>query len=109
MDMRSAPLAICLLATACAAAPPPPAAGPLDPFHLTSLKDYGAYRVSSNSPDPEDNDDSARPIAGETIVLADLDGPGVVSHLWVTVADNEYGWPRLLRLRVYYDGSPTPS
>ncbi len=27
----------------------------------------------------------------------------------MTIADNEYGWPRLLRLRVYYDGSETPS
>ncbi len=27
----------------------------------------------------------------------------------MTVAANEYGWPRLLRLRVYYDGSPIPS
>jgi len=25
------------------------------------------------------------------------------------VAASEYGWPRLLRLRVYYDGSPVPS
>src|SRR5206468_3485913 len=33
----------------------------------------------------------------------------VVSHIWLTVAANEYGWPRLLRLRVYYDHSPTPS
>jgi hypothetical protein len=33
----------------------------------------------------------------------------VVTHLWVTVAANEYGWPRLLRLRVYYDGSDVPS
>ncbi|HEY1433936.1 MAG TPA: DUF2961 domain-containing protein, partial [Thermoanaerobaculia bacterium] len=39
----------------------------------------------------------------------DLTGPGVVTHIWVTIADNEYGWPRLLRLRVYYDGSTTPS
>ena len=32
-----------------------------------------------------------------------------MTHIWVTIADNEYGWPRLLRLRVYYDGSATPS
>jgi len=25
------------------------------------------------------------------------------------VAANEYGWPRLLRLRVYYDDSPVAS
>jgi hypothetical protein len=27
----------------------------------------------------------------------------------LTVAENEYGWPRLLRLRVYYDGKKTAS
>jgi hypothetical protein len=43
------------------------------------------------------------------IVLADLKGPGIVNHIWVTIADNEYAWPRLLRVRVYYDGQKTPS
>jgi len=80
-----------------------------DPFHLTEPKDFTARRSSSNNPDWNSNDDSKRPIPGETIVLADLTGPGVVNHLWMTIADNEYGWPRLLRLRVYYDGSETPS
>jgi D-arabinan exo alpha-(1,3)/(1,5)-arabinofuranosidase (non-reducing end) len=55
------------------------------------------------------NDDSKRIMPGETLDLADLTGPGVVTHIWVTVADNEYAWPRLLRLRVYYDGHKTPS
>ncbi len=80
-----------------------------DPYGLTRPKDFTAMRASSNNPDWESNDDSARPIPGETTVLADLAGPGVVTHIWLTIADNEYGWPRLLRLRVYYDGSPTPS
>jgi hypothetical protein len=80
-----------------------------DPFGLTRLQDFGAYRSSSNNPDLDSNDDSKRPIPGETVVLADLPGPGVVTHIWLTVAANEYGWPRLLRLRVYYDGSATPS
>src|SRR5579871_5171421 len=68
-----------------------------DPFHLTEAKDFTAYRASSNNPDWSSNDDSKRPIPGETTVLADLRGPGVVQHLWMTIADNEYGWPRLLR------------
>jgi len=80
-----------------------------DPFRLTEPKQFTAQRVSSNNPDWDSNDDSQRPIPGETTVLADLSGPGVVNHLWMTIADNEYGWPRLLRLRVYYDGSETPS
>ena len=80
-----------------------------DPYRLTEPKNFTAHRSSSNNPDWNSNDDSKRPIAGETTVLADLQGPGVISHLWMTIADNEYGWPRLLRLRVYYDGSAIPS
>ena len=95
-----------LLGAAVLAQSPPPR---VDPGDLTTLKDFRARRASSNNPDPESNDDSWRPIAGETVTLADLAGPGVVTHLWLTVAANEYGWPRLLRLRVYYDGSATPS
>ena len=52
----------------------------VDPGDLTTLKDFRARRASSNNPDPESNDDSWRPIAGETVTLADLAGPGVVTH-----------------------------
>ncbi|HKA36110.1 MAG TPA: DUF2961 domain-containing protein [Thermoanaerobaculia bacterium] len=83
--------------------------GPFDPLKFSQLKDFVAKRSSSNNPDPASNDDSKRPIPGETITLADLEGPGIVTHIWLTIAANEYGWPRLLRLRVYYDGSPEPS
>ena len=70
---------------------------------LPYLKDFKALRSSSNNPDWNSNDDSKRPIPGETVVIADLNGPGQVNHIWLTIAANEYGWPRLLRLRIYYD------
>ncbi|MDX2437181.1 MAG: DUF2961 domain-containing protein [Acidobacteriota bacterium] len=76
---------------------------------LARTQDFTAHRVSSTNADPLSNDDSLRPIPGETVVLADLEGPGVVNHIWLTVAAADYGWPRLLRLRIYYDGSPVPS
>ena len=82
---------------------------PVDPLDLARLKTYGAYRISSNNLSAASNDDSKHPIPGETLVLADLVGPGIVNHIWITIADSEYGWPRLLRLRVYYDGHKTPS
>lgn len=85
------------------------ATDPLDPLNFPRLKSFSAYRSSSNNIYVDSNDDSKHPIAGETIVLADLKGPGIVTHIWVTVADNEYGWPRLARLRVFYDGAKTPS
>ena len=92
-----------------AAQPPSVVPAIPDPLGLAQLKDWEASRSSSNNENLDSNDDSKRPIPGETIVLADLGGPGVVTHIWLTVAANEYGWPRLLRLRVYYDGSPIPS
>lgn len=82
---------------------------PLDPIGIARPKDFEARRVSSNNLFVDSNDDSKRPVPGETLVLADLEGPGIVTHIWITVAANEYAWPRLLRFRVYYDGHRTPS
>ena len=80
-----------------------------DSLGLARLKNYSAARASSGNPDVASNDDSKRIMPGDTLVMADLQGAGVVTHIWLTVADNEFGWPRLLRLRVYYDGYKTPS
>lgn len=80
-----------------------------DSLGLARLKAYSAARASSSNKFIASNDDSKRIMPGETIVMADLRGAGVVTHIWLTVADNEFGWPRLLRMRVYYDGYKTPS
>ncbi len=82
---------------------------PLDALRFAQMKDAKAERVSSSSPDPASNNDSKHPIPGETLTLAELKGPGVVTHIWLTIAANEYAWPRLMRLRVYYDGNPEAS
>ena len=50
--------------------------------------------------------------AGETVVLADVEGPGVVRHLWITVADRTDAGPFVLRdlvLRMFWDGEQEPS
>jgi hypothetical protein len=80
----------------------------LDSLGLARLKNYSAARVSSDNRYVFSNDDSKHIMPGQTLVMADLAGPGVVTHIWLTVAENEYGWPRLLRLRAYYDGKKTP-
>lgn len=96
-----------LLGTVCAPGQSPdPAFGLSD---LPRLKNFEAHRVSSSNRFIPSNDDSQRIMPGETHVMADLPGPGVVTHIWITIADNEFAWPRLLRLRVYYDGRKTPS
>ena len=86
-----------------------PPADLLDPLGLARIKPYTAGRASSGNRFVASNDDSRKIMPGETLVLADLSGAGLVTHMWVTVADNEFAWPRLVRLRVYYDGRKTPS
>lgn len=41
-----------------------------------------------------------------TAVLADIDGPGAIQHIWITVAPQQ--WRRLM-LRFYWDDEETPS
>ncbi len=94
---------------ASAALAQPAITGPLDPMAFSQLKDFTAHRTSSNSSLPDWNDDSKHPLPGETLTIADLTGPGIVTHIWTTASGTEYGWPRLLRLRVYYDGSDVAS
>jgi hypothetical protein len=42
----------------------------------------------------------------EVVTLADIDGPGVIQHIWLTVHFNYY---RTLVLRMYWDDEETPS
>ncbi|HWV23000.1 MAG TPA: glycoside hydrolase family 172 protein, partial [Thermomicrobiales bacterium] len=42
----------------------------------------------------------------ETVTLADMDGPGAIQHIWLTVHPS---WWRRLVLRMYWDGEETPS
>ena len=106
-------LAFGVLAGFVAAASPlgaqPAITGPVDPTTFSQLKDFKAYRSSSNSRYPDWNDDSAHIYPGETLTIADLEGPGIVTHIWTTSSGSQYGWPRLLRIRAYYDGSDVAS
>ena len=52
----------------------------------------------------------ARPIApGETLTLLDEAGPGLISHVWVTIASDDPHHLKALVLRMYWDGEATPS
>lgn len=46
---------------------------------------------------------------GERVVLADLEGPGVIRHVWLTVTPAPPERMRALLLEVFYDGAPEPS
>ena len=49
---------------------------------------------------------------GETRVLAEMEGPGVIQHIWMTVTDRtekDYYVLRDLVLRIYWDDEEEPS
>jgi hypothetical protein len=66
-------------------------------------------RASSGLFDPESNRDAHHVRRGQRFVLADLEGPGEIRHIWFTLASRDRRYPRNLVLRVYYDGSSVPS
>ncbi len=109
MKSTSLSLPLLFILTAAALSAQTPDSDFLGSLGLARLKDYSSGRVSSGNRYVFSNDDSKRIMPGETLVLANLNGPGMVTHIWLTVAHNEFAWPRLARLRVYYDGHKTPS
>ncbi|MEO8695740.1 MAG: glycoside hydrolase family 172 protein [Acidimicrobiales bacterium] len=46
---------------------------------------------------------------GERVVLADIDGPGTVRHVWLTIPPSRPEVMRAQTLEVFYDGNDKPS
>jgi hypothetical protein len=98
-----------LLLFSAAASAQTPANDYVDGMGLARLKNYTSHRLSSGNRYVNSNADDKRIAPGESLVVADIAGAGMITHIWVTVTQNEFAWPRLLRIRVYYDGNKTPS
>jgi hypothetical protein len=78
---------------------------------LPRLRSYTNHRAGSYEPGGTNDDGQWRhPIkAGETRTLAKLEGPGVITHVWFTIATAEAYHLKRLVLRIYWDGEETPS
>ena len=67
--------------------------------------------------DPNSNRDNSRVQAGETRVLMDVQGPGVITHIWITFLGPEpHPWAKEgcanhqeMLLRMYWDGNERPA
>ncbi|MEN6548967.1 MAG: DUF2961 domain-containing protein, partial [Armatimonadia bacterium] len=75
---------------------------------LATLRDYRALR-SSSWDQTGGNKDYWVVEPGQTRVLADLSGPGCLTHLWTTISCGERDYLRKLVLRIYWDGEENPS
>ncbi|AQQ71547.1 hypothetical protein SMSP2_01922 [Limihaloglobus sulfuriphilus] len=68
------------------------------------------YRSSSSAAEWRNTNEDARVIEpGQTLEIANLQGPGVINHIWSTMVIGELFHPRLLVIRMYWDGSQHPS
>ncbi len=70
---------------------------------------FTSHRESSSNEDLNRNGDARGIKKGETLVLADVDGPGAITHIWFTVGSYDPFHGRSLVLRAYWDGSEKPS
>jgi len=46
---------------------------------------------------------------GQTMTILDADGPGMISHIWFTLNDNEPYHLKRIVMRMYWDGEESPS
>lgn len=90
-------------------------AQPLD--DLTRPRDAVSARVASNSPHVWSNADNRWVKPGATLTLAEIEGPGVIRHIWLTFPDAAPSWisregsarPDEIVLRMYWDGAEEPA
>jgi len=85
------------------------------PVKLTDLMeelprphDYVLKRISSADPTGANLDARTIP-SGETLTILDEAGPGSITHIWITIYDEELAFLKKLVLRMYWDGEATPS
>jgi hypothetical protein len=75
---------------------------------LTQPQDYTLKRISSTDRTGANHD--LREIApGDTLVLLDETGPGMISHIWITIATSEPYHLKNIVLRMYWDDESAPS
>ncbi len=65
--------------------------------------------MRATSGNPYNNSDSMNFEIGETKTIAQLEGPGKITHIWLVPSSMDIRYPRALVLRIYWDGSDIPS
>lgn len=78
---------------------------------LPFLKDFSVGRESSYDPSGGNADGRHDwPLQpGDVRTLADLEGTGEITHIWITIASKDEKHLRNLVLRMYWDGEESPS
>src|SRR3990172_5269601 len=79
-------------------------------LNLARLRDYTNHRVSSHDRSGANDDGNwANAIQPwETRTLAEIDGPAVISHIWITIATPAKWHLKGMVLRMYWVGESQP-
>lgn len=74
-------------------------------------RDYSVQRISSYDRTGANDDgnwkDKIQP--GETRVIGEIEGPGIIKHIWMTIAHQEYYHLKKIVMRIYWDNEENPS
>ncbi len=103
---HAAVLAALILLAGCGSPPQQDLNGPFD--HLLSPSTGHFLHVSSYDT-TGGNLDRLEIAAGDTAVLLDVRGPGVIRRIWITVSSRDPHYLRRITLKMYWDNESTPS
>jgi hypothetical protein len=85
-------------------------ARPVELDSLTRLHAGRPMRASSSDANWQSGNRDSRPIKpNETLIMADVDGPGVITHIWLTINASDLRVGRTLVMRMYWDGQDEPA
>lgn len=80
----------------------------VSPGNIATIKDSRMYQVSSYDT-TGGNNDRINIHPGETAEIVNVEGPGVISRIWVTIDSRDPHYLRRILLRMYWDGEEEPS
>ncbi len=87
------------------------------PADLTRVRPGRSARISSAAPTAGSNRDNLWVKPGETRVLAEIEGPATITHIWLTFSEARPNWisragsadPSEIVLRMFWDGAEQPA
>jgi len=78
---------------------------------IWQARSYTSQRISSYDTAGANDDgnwkNKIKP--GETRTIGEVAGPGIIKHIWMTIASNEHWHLKKIVLRIYWDGEAHPS
>ena len=83
--------------------------GRADPLSLLYRPPHGSFFQISSFDTTGGNRDRLELAPGDSAVLLDVEGPGVINRIWITVSSDDPHYLRRVALRMYWDDEVNPS